>query len=101
MVGFLEVFPAASEAPDDVPFGYVMAALADSGLNPAQRQIDGAQVQVDYFDAVAGTLPCLDSARVRTPAEGGFECKIGPFRCQPIDPMRRSAAVIVFSLIER
>jgi hypothetical protein len=40
LAGILEVLPATLEAPEDVPLGHIMPALADADFDTAKRKDD-------------------------------------------------------------
>jgi len=79
-----KVFPTPRESPNDIDAGYVVAALADAGSNPPQRQLGSAQPKIRDFDAITRLLPSLKSAYVAQPAESRLECEIDPVSSQPI-----------------
>jgi len=69
---------------NDVGARYVVTTLADTGSDPAQRQLSGAEPKIRDFNAVAGLLPIPESPHVGKPGERRLEGKTRALSSQAV-----------------
>jgi hypothetical protein len=88
----LEIVPASDKAASGIGFGDIVPASADTGGDALQRKPNIVQIEVDYFNPIAGTAPASKPGGIGQPAKCALKGEIFPGRGEAVQLGKEQAA---------